>query len=157
MSPVAALSPMGWTLRATAQEDTIISAFNFSGLHQVALGVADLERAVAFYEETLGAERIATFDPPGLAFFRLGPVRLLLERVGDAAPGSGVLYLEVGDIDASHAALAARGVAFTSGPHLIHRDAAGDFGAPGVEEWMAFFEDPDGNALALASRVAPVA
>lgn len=25
----------------------------------------------------------------------------------------------------------------------------------GTEEWMAFFEDPEGNMLALMSRVAP--
>ena len=33
-------------------------------------------------------------------------------------------------------------------PHVIHRDDAA-----GTEEWMAFFEDPDGNTLALMSRV----
>ena len=25
----------------------------------------------------------------------------------------------------------------------------------GVEDWMAFFEDPDGNLLSIMSRVAP--
>ncbi len=35
-------------------------------------------------------------------------------------------------------------------PHVIYTDDA-----TGSEEWMAFFEDPDGNALALMSRVAP--
>ncbi len=25
----------------------------------------------------------------------------------------------------------------------------------GVEDWMAFFEDPDGNVLSIMSRVAP--
>ena len=33
----------------------------------------------------------------------------------------------------------------------------GVFGPPGTEEWMAFFRDPDGNALALASRVVGLA
>ena len=37
---------------------------------------------------------------------------------------------------------------------LIHRDDDGVFGPPGTEEWMALFRDPDGNALALASRIA---
>ena len=36
-------------------------------------------------------------------------------------------------------------------PHVIHRDEAA-----GTEEWMTFFEDPDGNTMALMSRV-PIA
>jgi methylmalonyl-CoA/ethylmalonyl-CoA epimerase len=32
---------------------------------------------------------------------------------------------------------------------MIHRHA------DGTEEWMCFFEDPDGRPLALMSRVAP--
>lgn len=34
----------------------------------------------------------------------------------------------------------------------FYRDALGQFGAAGEEEWMAFFRDPDGNLPALASR-----
>ncbi len=52
-----------------------------------------------------------------------------------------------------YAALRARGVAFDGEPHAIHRDDDGKFGEPGATEWMAFFTDPDGNVLALASRV----
>lgn len=54
-------------------------------LHQVALPCSDPVRAKRFYQETLGAELIAEFDPPGLVFSRLGPTRLLLERTPDAA------------------------------------------------------------------------
>ena len=72
---------------------------------------------------------------------------------GAPAPAVGaVLYFEVADIGAAHDELTDRGVAFDSAPHLIFRDDAGTFGAPGGEEWMAFFKDPDGNVLALASR-----
>ena len=58
-------------------------------LHQVAQHADDLDRAVAFYSDVLGCEVIARFDPPGLAFLRLGSVRLLLDK---AAP-SALLYL----------------------------------------------------------------
>jgi len=119
-----------------------------SRLHQIAAHAADLDASIAFYREVLGARFIARFDPPGLAFFDLDGVRLLLER----GAGAATLYFRVADIDAEHAALAARGVRFDSGPHLIHRDGAGQFGAAGEEEWMAFFKDPGGNTLALASR-----
>lgn len=122
-------------------------------LHQIAVYSSDLERSIAFYRDTLGAEFLARFDPPGLAFFRFGPTRLLLERNGKPA----TLYFRVDDIEAAHAELAARGVAFSAAPHAIHRDREGLFGPAGHEEWMAFFADPDGNVLALASQAAPKA
>ena len=119
-------------------------------LHQVMLPVTDLERSVAFHRDLLGARWIARFDPPGLAFFALGEVRLLFEH--GATPSRACLYSEVPDIDAVCAALESRGVALDTQPHRIHRDDQGTFGPRGSEEWMAFFRDPDGNTLALASR-----
>ena len=119
---------------------------------------ADLDRAVAFYGDTLGLSLTARFDPPGLAFFDLGGVRLLLTAEGDggAAVGEvGVLYLAADDIHRAHRELGERGVAFEQGPLLVHRDDDGTFGPAGAEEWMAFFRDPDGHLLALASRVTP--
>jgi methylmalonyl-CoA/ethylmalonyl-CoA epimerase len=124
-------------------------------LHQVMLPVSDLERSVAFYRDVLGARLIARFEPPGLAFFQLGGVRLLLEHASSEARSGGCLYFDVPDIHSACAVLEERGVALDSPAHLIHRDDAGVFGPPGTEEWMAFFRDPDGNTLALACRVAP--
>jgi catechol 2,3-dioxygenase-like lactoylglutathione lyase family enzyme len=121
-------------------------------LHQVAFGCSDLERSVAFYRDCLGLTFITRFDPPGIAFFRLGEVRLLLERSDSPEPGGSVLYLAVSDILHSHELLLERGVAFESGPHRIYSDDAGIFGAAGEEEWLAFFRDPDRNRLALAER-----
>src|SRR5262245_2340481 len=117
------------------------------------LSTADLERSVGFYRDVLGARLIARFDPPGLAFFQLGDVRLLLEHAASVAPSGSCLYFAVPDIHAACAALSARGVALDLQPHLIHRDDGGLFGQRGAEEWMAFFRDPDGHSLALASRI----
>lgn len=117
-------------------------------IHQVAARAADLNVTRDFYREVLGARYVETFDPPGLLFFDFAGTRLLLEQ---AAPKT-ILYFWVDDIDAAHAALADRGVAFDAPPHLVHRDEAGTFYNPGTEEWMAFFSDPGGNTLALASR-----
>lgn len=128
-----------------------------SALRQIALGVSDLDRAAAFYGETLGLPEIARFDPPGLAFFDLGGYRLLLERSSAREVGSAVLYFETDDIERRVGELEGKGVEFGAGPTRIHVDAEGLFGDPGVEEWMAFFTDPDGNALALVERRAPVA
>jgi catechol 2,3-dioxygenase-like lactoylglutathione lyase family enzyme len=128
---------------------------NVATLRQIAVPSANLPRAVQFYRDQLGAEFIAQFDPPGLAFFRLGNTRLLLEHAADAKPSGVVLYFEVTDIDQAYADLQAKGVQCIAAPHLIFRDEAGTFGPAGGEEWMAFFKDPDGNNLALASRVVP--
>ena len=40
-------------------------------IHQVSIPSSDIERSVEFYRDRLGAELIAQFDPPGLAFFNL--------------------------------------------------------------------------------------
>ena len=38
-------------------------------IHQIAVYARDLEEAISFYRETLGARYLAKFDPPGVAFF----------------------------------------------------------------------------------------
>ena len=118
------------------------------GVRQVALHADDLDRAEAFYRDTLGLRLIARFDPPGLVFFDLGNTRLLLEQ--GATPA--LLYLAVDDIDASAEVLVERGVELVDPPHLIHRDEDGTFGPAGREEWMAFFRDSEGNLLGLVER-----
>lgn len=120
-------------------------------LHQVAQYTEDLDRAVAFYRDTLGLPFIARFDPPGLAFFDLGNTRLLLE----ASAPSAVLYLEVADIDAAHRELVDTGVEVIAEPHLIFHDEAGQFGPAGTEEWMAFFKDSETNTVAYVERRSP--
>jgi predicted enzyme related to lactoylglutathione lyase len=114
----------------------------------VSLLATDIGRAEAFYRDTLKLPHAFTFGD--LAFFMVGATRLFLRAVTADAwrPGS-ILYLEVAEIGAAHDALRADGVAFAGAPHRIHTHD------DGTEEWMAFFDDPEGNTLALMSRVAP--
>lgn len=116
------------------------------GVGQVSIGIREVDRAVAFYRDTLGLSYLFTFG--NFAFFDCGGVRLFLAIADDGVwTPSSVVYLRVPDIDAGHRTLTARGVAFESAPHLIHRYP------DGTEEWMAFFHDPDGNMLGLMTQL----
>jgi catechol 2,3-dioxygenase-like lactoylglutathione lyase family enzyme len=115
-------------------------------LGQLGVAVADLEAMTAFYRDSVGLRFL--FAAPGMSFFDLGGVRLMLslpERGSEQRHGS-ILYLEVADIAAAHAALVARGVPFEGVPHVVHR-------YPGGELWLDFFTDPEGNLLSLMSDV----
>ena len=117
-------------------------------LHQIAINTDDLATSKAFYEDVLGAKFIASSDPPGLVFFDFQGVRLLLEK--GSTPGT--IYFRVDDIDDAVQKLQAKGVEFDQLPHVIFRDDQGVFGPKGYEELMAFFKDPAGNILSLASQ-----
>jgi len=115
---------------------------------QIAINVHDLPRAVAFYRDTLGLKLL--FEVPKMAFFDCGGVRLMLglpETPAFDHPAS-VLYYLVADLSAAHARLVGKGVKFIADPHLVAR-------LPDHELWMAFFEDTEGNTLALMSEVRP--
>ena len=115
---------------------------------QVAQRADDLGRAAAFYADLLGADPVATFDPPGLVFFDLGGARLLLDR---GAP-SALLYLAVDDIDATVERLRATGVEVRSEPHVIFRHDDDTLGPAGTDEWMAFVVDSEGNLVGLVEH-----
>lgn len=116
-------------------------------LGQIARTVGDIGISEKWYREVLGLPHLYTFGT--LAFFDCHGTRLMLAQEPGGAARESVLYLRVGDLRSAHEQLAARGVKFTHAPHMIHRHA------DGIEEWMAFFEDPDGRPLALMSQVAP--
>lgn len=118
-------------------------------IHQIAVFARDLDEAIAFYRDTLGATYLTKFDPPGLVFFDFAGTRLLLEKTGPKA----TVYFRVEDIHAAHQELVTKGIKFIAEPHMIFLDVNGTFGGAGEEEWMAFFSDPSENILALASRV----
>ena len=111
---------------------------------QISRTVKDIKQAEAWYGEVLGLPHLYTFGT--LAFFDCGGTRLFLTQEGDVPKEESILYLRVTDIEKAYNALKARGVEFTSAPHMIHRHA------DGMEEWMAFFKDPEGRPLAIMSQ-----
>lgn len=125
------------------------------GLHQVALTTSDLERSTGFYRDVLGLPLIASFDPPGLAFYRVGDVRLSIQKVDVVEATSSVIYFQVLDINAAADSIKEKSIELEQEPAVVFRDEQGQFGEAGEEEWMAFFRDPDGHLLAFASRTKP--
>jgi len=132
---------------ATAAPAGNPAAVGLGPVAQILLFVRDIDRAVEFYRDTLGLLHLFTVGP--MAFFDASGTRLYLQVMSDDEwrPGS-ILYFLVDDISASYDALLDRGVETAGAPHLISTDEAS-----GIQEWMAFFDDADGNTLALLSRV----
>ena len=120
-------------------------------LIQVAQRAEDLPRAADFYARLLGARPTAQFDPPGLVFFDLDGVRLLL----DAAAPSALVYLGVDDVRARVEQLRSEGVEVSGEPHVIFQHADDSLGPAGTDEWMAFVVDSEGNTVGLVSHEPP--
>ena len=118
---------------------------------QVAQHADDLQRARAFYQRLLNAEPAGFFDPPGLLFFRPGAVRLLLEQAATSA----LIYLTVDDVHTTIQSLRADGVDIVAEPHLIFRHTDDRLGPAGMDEWMAFVKDSEGNTVGLVSHHKP--
>jgi methylmalonyl-CoA/ethylmalonyl-CoA epimerase len=118
---------------------------------QLLIPVDDLDRAVAFYRDTLGLSYLFS-APPQMAFFDCGGVRLLVgvPPPGQASQRGSAIYFRIADIDGVHRSLVGGGVRFRAAPHVVHR-------APDYELWLAEFTDPDGNQLALMAEKAPPA
>ena len=121
---------------------------NLNQIGQIALHADDLNRAVAFYRDTLGM-RLLFQAPPALAFFDCGGIRLMLDAVKEKDTPerlSSLIYYKVADLNSTYDTLVSRGVSFDSKPHLIAK-------MPDHELWMAFFRDSEQNLVGLMSEV----
>jgi methylmalonyl-CoA/ethylmalonyl-CoA epimerase len=130
--------------------DTATAGLGISRIGQIAINVHDLNRATAFYRDTLGLRLL--FTAGKLAFFDCGGVRLMLDtpEKPEFDHPSSILYFAVTDIKAAHQQMVAQGVRFEDEPHVIAR-------MPDHDLWMTFFRDSEQNLLALMSEVAPAA
>jgi methylmalonyl-CoA/ethylmalonyl-CoA epimerase len=123
------------------------TGIGISRIGQIAINAHDVERAAAFYQDTLGLKLLFKAGP-GLAFFDCAGVRLMLTRPEKPEfdhPGS-ILYFAVPDIQAAHAAMKEKGARFEDEPHVVAR-------MPDHDLWMSFFRDSEGNLMGLMSEV----
>lgn len=120
-----------------------------TGTDFVSVPTADLERAVAFYGQTLGLRRSVHMPERSYAEFETGNLTLSVinpQQMGIATahePSRAWIALHVEDMASARSELERRGVSFE-----------GEVFDTGVC-FMSFFKDPDGNALMLHQRYAP--
>jgi predicted enzyme related to lactoylglutathione lyase len=117
------------------------------GVDFVVVPSHDLKTAVEFYGETLGLRGTGYLPERDYAEFETGNLTLSVidaESMGlEHHVQRHEIALHVDDVEAARAALESRGVSFrgeTLDTSVCH---------------MAFFSDPDGNALMLHRRYAP--
>ena len=118
-----------------------------TGVDFVGLPTHDLEAAVEFYGSTVGLRRSVYLKERHFAEFETGNLTLSVynaEGMGlEHNVNANAIALHVDDVAAARATLEERGVEFS-----------GETLDTGVCH-MAFFADPDGNALMLHHRYAP--
>ena len=117
----------------------------------ISVPVTDMKRSKVFYGETLGLDLVVHGEDQGFPEYQLGEnVSLYLldmKNVGSefTAPHTASIAFRVPDVEEARLELEAKGVTFdadTLDTSVCH---------------MAFFRDPDGNALMLHRRYAPPA
>ena len=118
-----------------------------SGTDFVTVPTQDFDTAVEFYGTVLGLPNSARYGKMPGAEFETGNLTLAVmqsEAFGfDFKPNANPIALHVDDVEAARSELESKGVSF-----------AADTLDSGVCH-MAFFKDPDGNALMLHHRYAP--
>jgi predicted enzyme related to lactoylglutathione lyase len=118
-----------------------------TGVDFVTVFVKDYPAALKFYGETLGLEHSVDYEKIPAGEFETGSLTLQLmdaAAIGrEFEPSGHPIALHVEDVEAARAELESKGVEFlaeTIDSGVCH---------------MAFFSDPDGNALMFHNRYAP--
>jgi predicted enzyme related to lactoylglutathione lyase len=120
---------------------------NVTGVDFITVPTRDFEKASEFYATVLGLERSIRWGSMPAGEFETGSLTIAVMQ-SDAfglefKPHTHPIALHVEDVGAARTELEAQGIAF-----------GGDTIDSGVCH-MAYFTDPDGNALMLHSRYVP--
>ena len=111
-----------------------------SQISAIMLGVRDLPKALAFYQEKLGLNLV--MQETQLALLRCGTVMLGLSLGHtQAAPhvaGATEVVFQVENVRAAHRFLSGQGVSFATEPRQVT-----------LKEWAAHFRDADGHLLSI--------
>jgi lactoylglutathione lyase len=116
------------------------------GVYEVAIPVADLDRAAAFYGEVLGLTDGLRDEPRRWLFLRAGGgAGMIVLQEGEVGPARHFAFtIGAADVERAAAALRARGVS-VDGPH--------------VHAWIPatslYFRDPDGHDVEFCAPGPP--
>ena len=112
------------------------------------VAVTDIERARAFYEDTLGLTRIPAEGEEDMLEFQTGDTRLTVYRSEFAGTNraNAVTWEMKGDLVETVRSLQNKGVAFEHYPDMEGLTLNGDIHEAGGVK-LVWFKDPDGNIL----------
>ena len=122
------------------------------------LPARDLNRARRFYSEKLGLEPIEQ-RPGGLRYRSGNGFFVLFESAGEPSGSHTQMGWEVDDLEATVAALKARGVVFEEydlpGLKTVNgiAEIVGNYPSKGVGERGSWFRDSEGNLLGIGQAV----
>ena len=119
-----------------------------TGTDFLMIGSTDIDRSVKFYDDVLELERGKQWGNMPAHEFETGNLTIAVMQTDafgiEFKPNTNALEFRVDDFEAAKSELESRGVEFK-----------GETIDSGVC-YQTFFEDPDGNALAIHHRYAPV-
>jgi predicted enzyme related to lactoylglutathione lyase len=115
------------------------SRMNLTKIAQVSVRTKDLQRATAFYRDTLGLKVVISNTL--ISILDCGGITLLL----GPSESSSIIYFEVDDIKKTVETLAGRGVKIEEKPNIV-----GQLG--NVDVWIAIFKDSEDNSMGLMSK-----
>jgi len=123
-----------------------LSSYNIIGF----VTIVDVERAKAFYRDTLGL-RLVSEEPPFALVFEANGIMLRLGMGKERPPVQGtVLGWQVPDVAAAVKDLIEAGVSFER-YGFMKQDELGIWTSPTGAK-VAWFKDPDGNTLSLSEH-----
>lgn len=112
-----------------------------SAISQLELRVGNLDEARRFYEDVLGVSVESCFGQTMM--LRCGGITIMVQASSTRPVGCPIYFNVDNRVHEIANQLKERGVRFKSGPSCIVEDFCGK------SSWLAFFEDPWGNPLAL--------
>jgi predicted enzyme related to lactoylglutathione lyase len=113
-----------------------------TGITQIAIPAKDIERATAFYRDTLGMTYL--FNAPKMAFLDCAGIRIYLDANpgGEESGGNSLIYFKTVDIEHAHAELKEKGAAIHQAPDIIAK-------LPDRDVWLMWMRDSEGNLLGI--------
>jgi len=113
-----------------------------NGVMQIAIPAKDIDRATAFYRDTLGFALL--MNGPKMAFLECGGIRIYLDANpgGTESGGNSLVYFRATNIERAHASFKKSGVVIHQVPHVIAS-------LPDRDVWLMWIRDSESNLLGI--------